>query len=168
MRNKPFRRINAVTQSPVLCNLDSNSMVGTTVSSTIVLFWGGGFSCRRRDLSLCLQEKSRFLPLYYSYHGLVREARGNHCHTLIKHQAHPRSCHRRPPPPLSLLTAAVVVNGSHISWQCRRGLPHSGGKACQYFWWPGPSSNEDAFVCEGRPAGARWRSVDDRSLPPSQ
>ena len=117
---------------------------GTIVSSTIDFFWGD-FSRRRRDLSLCRREKSRFLPLYYSYSRLVREARGNHCHTLIEHQAHPRSCRRRPPPPPLSRTAAVVVNGSYSSWQCCRGLPHGGGKACQYFWRPGSSSKE-AFV----------------------
>ena len=45
-------------------------------------FYGGGdFSRRQRDLSLRRREKSRFRPLYYSYRGLVQEARGNRCHT---------------------------------------------------------------------------------------
>ncbi len=106
-------------------------------------FWD--FSCRQRDLSLRWREKSRFRPFYYSYRGLVQEARGNRCHTLIEHEAHPRSCCRRPPPPPSSRTAAVVVNGSYSSWQCCRGLPHGGGGACQYFWRPGSLSIE-AFV----------------------
>ena len=121
--------------------------VCSTVSSTIDCFWG--VSPAAEGFIPPLREKSRFLPLYYSYSRLLREARGNRCHTLIEHQAHPRSCRCRPPPPPSSRTAAVV-NGSHISWQCCRGLPHSGGKACQYFWWPGPLSKEESFVCEGR------------------
>ena len=75
-----------------------------------------------------------------------------------------------PPPPFSivanhrcLLLSSPAVNRR----QCRRGLLHGGGKACQYCWRPGLSSKE-AFVWEGPPAGARWRSVDDRSLPPSR
>jgi hypothetical protein len=117
-----------------------NRLLQSPVQLILGFFWD--ISRRRSDLSLCRREKSRFLPLYYSYSRLVREARGIRCHTLIEHQAR---CRRRPPPPLSSLTAAAVVNGSYSSWQCCRGLPHGGGKACQYFWRPGSSSKE-AFV----------------------
>ena len=78
----------------------------------LIFFWD--FSHWQRDLSLRRREISRFLLLYYSYCRLVRQARGNRCHTLIEHQAHPRSCCRRAPPPPSSRTAAVV-NGSHSS-----------------------------------------------------
>ena len=119
-----------------------------TVSSTIVFLGGGDFSRQRRDLSLHRPEKSRFLPLYYSYSRLVREARGNHCHTSLEHQAHPRRCRRRPPPPLSSRTAAVVScrhPPASLSTYRRLLLLHGGGKACQYFWRPGSSSKE-AFI----------------------
>jgi hypothetical protein len=132
-----------------------NRLLQSPVQLILGFFWD--ISRRRSDLSLCRREKSRFLPLYYSYSRLVREARGIRCHTLIEHQAR---CRRRPPPPLSSLTAAAVVNGSYSSWQCCRGLPHGGGKACQYFWRPGSSSKE-AFV---------WgvaRLTRTLSLPPS-
>jgi hypothetical protein len=118
----------------------------TTVPSTIVTWKKSGISLGPRDISQDHRNKTRFMLLYYSYSRPLREARGNHCHTFfIEHQAHPRSCRRHPPPPLSSLTAAAVVNGSYCSWQCCRGLPHGGGKACQYFWRPGSSSIE-AFV----------------------
>ena len=71
------------------------------------IFWGD-FSRRRRDLSLGQRNKSRFMPLHYSYRRLLREDRENHCHTSSEHQAHPRRCRRRPSPPLSSRTAAVV------------------------------------------------------------
>jgi hypothetical protein len=134
-----------------------------------LIFVGGDFSRLQRDLSLHRREKSRFRPLYYSYCRLVQEAKLGEIAAHINRTSStstelpqpPSAALRRPTPP-------PAVNGSHSSWQCRRGLPHSGGKACQYFcWWPGPSSKE-AFVWEGRPAGARWRSVYDRSLPPSR
>ena len=68
--------------------------------------------------------------------------------------------------PLLPPIASATANGPYSSWQCCHGRPHSGGKACQYCWLLGQPSKE-AFICEGRPAGARWRLVDDRSLLPS-
>ena len=86
----------------------------TTVSSTIVFFGGGDFSRRRRDLSLHRPEKSRFLPLNYSYSRLVWEARGNHCHTSLDHQAHPRRCllhlYHHEPPRLSSMDPTAAGN----------------------------------------------------------
>ena len=78
----------------------------TTVSSRIVFFFWflppvEGFI-------------SRFLPLYYSYSRLVREARGNRCHTLIEHDgdaaAALRCLHRREPPRLSSMDPTAAGN----------------------------------------------------------
>jgi len=78
----------------------------------------GHWSFLDHKLSLRKRKKSRFLPLYYSYRRLEREARGNLCHTQLEHQAHPRSCRRRPPP--SSRTTAV--------FSCRL-LPSTAGNA---------------------------------------
>ena len=111
----------------------------TTVSSMIVFFFVWDFSCQRRDISLCRREKSRFLPLYYSYRRLVREARGNGCHILIEHQAHHgaaaaalRRLHRHTNRRCCLLPSptgtAVYLPSPAVALCCRKvSLTHSEG-----------------------------------------
>ena len=69
-----------------------------------------------------------------------------------------------PPPP----SAASIVTNRH----CRL-LPSPAGAAVHLppppaRWGEGLSILLAAGAVKGRPAGARWRSVDDRSLPPSR
>ena len=87
-------------------NSFSHSLASTYYSFQFNSFFGGGF--------LPPVEGFRFLPLYYSYCKLTWEARGNHCHTLLEHQANPRSCRRRPPSPLSSWSADVICQCSRL------------------------------------------------------
>ena len=86
------------------------------------LIFFGDFSRLRRDLSPHWREKSRFLPLYYSYCRVVREARGipathywniKHIHgaaaaALRRPPSPSAALHRHLPPPSSQIAAAVA------------------------------------------------------------
>ena len=117
-------------------------------------------------LSLRQRNKSRFLPLYYSYRRLVREARGNHKSHNISHSS--IVANRRLP---------SVANGSHSSrqWQCHpgRGRPYGrGGRGGGLSILP-PSS-EEAFVRrlstwrEMARDGARVESMTGPFRPPGR
>jgi hypothetical protein len=109
---------------------DKVRVVFTTLPSTIVPCKKRGIYPSDHRISQDYRNKTRFMHLYYSHSRLVREARGNHCHTSLEHQAHPWSCRRCPPLPLSSQTTAAVVNGSYSSWQCVgvRPVNTSGGR----------------------------------------